>query len=131
MSECPPPRVPGRPAEKHEMPTAAQRISQAAEMSGWTVSATYAEGPLMGVGWKHLGDVRSLALRMTRGRQRCVALWQCKLYGLSRRWMFDTAYAWLAAQRFWPEHLNASELRKYITQPANGENDVTSSDERR
>ena len=81
----PTPEVPARVASDAEVPAGARRVAMGAIAAGWVVAATYARGTYP---YPKLGPrvVDSLALRMWRGRQRAVAVWQDA--------KFDLAYTW-------------------------------------
>lgn len=80
-----PPEVTARLAQSHEVPRGAAIVQRAALAAGWTVVPTYARGTLtFGVRVPRVID--SLALRMSMGRCRAVAVWEDG--------KFTTAYLW-------------------------------------
>lgn len=81
----PPPEVVARLAEPHEIPRGAATVQHVALAAGWTVVATYARGTLA-TGVRVPRVIDNLALRMSMGRCRAVAVWEDG--------KFTTAYLW-------------------------------------
>lgn len=77
VEEIPAPRVPARPANADEIPSSAASVRKLALEHGWEVRAVYAIGPLIASdSYAVLREVESLSLRMHRGGQRVVAVWE-------------------------------------------------------
>lgn len=75
--EIPAPRVPARPANENEIPASARSVRNVAVEHGWEVRAVYAIGPLISAdGYGVLREVESLSLRLHRGGQRLVVVWE-------------------------------------------------------
>jgi hypothetical protein len=77
------PEVWARPATDAETPAGARWVAALAEANGWTVVATFARGTRPS---QRPRIVDNLALRMSRGRQRAVAVW------VNAR--FESAFTW-------------------------------------
>lgn len=96
------PVVAMRDARPDEIPPTARKLRDLAEANGWTVRATYCRGTYSTRASSRVVD--SLALRMQRGKERAVAVWN------DRR--FDAACAW--DDLYWPRPLNVTELRALV-----------------
>lgn len=81
----PSPEVPARVAEASEIPRGAATVAKVATDAGWTVTPTYARGVPSD---RVERVVDSIALRMSRGRQRAWAVWEDR--------KFHSGYAWSA-----------------------------------
>lgn len=74
--ELPPPRVAARIATEEEIPRVAQLVRNVAVEHGWDVRPVYALGPFISAEYQVIREVESLSLRMHRGGQRLVAIWE-------------------------------------------------------
>jgi hypothetical protein len=104
-SAHPAPEVRARVASEAEIPPAARTFMRAAVAAGWTVTPTYARGTAM----SSKRVVESLALRMSRGRERAVACWETDPPGCGRA---KADAVWLISPELRP--LGVTDLRAYV-----------------
>lgn len=79
LEEIPAPRVPARPANDDETPAPAKSLRNLALEHGWEVRVVYAIGPVISVGGhgaQVIREVESVSVRMRRGGQRLVSIWE-------------------------------------------------------
>lgn len=105
---APPPVVPARPAEPHEIPASAASFIEKARANGWRVGSWYMQGPLMDAQWHFKQMVESVVVKAVRDGHMVVGIWWCRSPGAPRwtakdwpgppyvtsfnPWKFDEAY---------------------------------------
>ena len=128
---CPPPLVPARLAEPHEIPSGAASIAKLGRENGWDVEVWYMRGTRMSARWKALGVVSDVVVRLRRDGHGLVASWQTRVgtdpevrwaakdwpgppfVESFNPWKFDDAYSLTRTA----EPVGSPELRKIVAAP--------------
>lgn len=92
--EVPAPEVPGRAAEKHEVPRGAVTLGNAARKAGWEVEVRYARGPWLDASGEFAYVVDSVLLRMRHPAdgQRAAATWVRKPTGDAEKYAYSAGH---------------------------------------
>lgn len=114
-----PPEIIARTASPDETPPVATRLATLATSSGWDVTVTYARGTLPTTS-PHL--VHSVAVRMRRGPQQAVAVWNAPATGHKVTWKFEVGARlgrWRclfgSQEGAMPIKLGSAALKAYLT----------------
>lgn len=116
------PEVTARLASRDEIPKVAQTLATLATSHGWEATVTYARGTLPTTQPRL---VHSVAVRMRRGHQKAVAVWNAPADGRKVTWKFELGARlgrwkclFTSTHGVIPIKLGSAELKAYLTSEA-------------